>query len=135
MFTSKLQRMCQGGLMQHAFAQNQAQLLVPFSQRDFAVSEKALMLRIKAVKNIGKITKAMKMVAASKMRGDLERLNNGKQFGWEGIDMMMKCDPYMQRRAPDTPNDPKELIVPLTSDRGLCGSINSGIFRTTRDYI
>jgi len=51
---------------------------VPVSQRDFAVSEKTLMLRIKAVRNIGKITKAMKMVAASKMRGDLERLSNGK---------------------------------------------------------
>lgn len=70
--------MCRRGMTQTQFLQNQSQLLVPFSQRDFAVSEKTLMLRIKAVKNIGKITKAMKMVAASKMRGDLERLNNGK---------------------------------------------------------
>jgi len=65
-------------MTQTQFLQNQSQLLVPFSQRDFAVSEKTLMIRIKAVKNIGKITKAMKMVAASKMRGDLERLANGK---------------------------------------------------------
>jgi len=110
-------------------------MLVPFSQRDFAVSEKTLMLRIKAVKNIGKITKAMKMVAASKMRGDLERLHNGQDFGYHGIEMMMKCDPYMQRRAPEMPSDPKELLVPITSDRGLCGAINSGIFRTVRDYV
>jgi F-type H+-transporting ATPase subunit gamma len=71
-------RNCRRGMTQTQFMQNQAQLLVPFSQRDFAVSEKTLSIRIKAVKNIGKITKAMKMVAASKMRGDLERLNNGK---------------------------------------------------------
>jgi F-type H+-transporting ATPase subunit gamma len=135
MYTSKLQRMCRGGLLQSQFLQNQSQLLVPVSQRDFAVSEKVLALRIKAVRNIGKITKAMKMVAASKMRGDLERLANGKQFGFNGVDMMMKCDPYMQRRAPDMPSDPRELLVPLTSDRGLCGSINSGIFRNVRDYI
>lgn len=127
--------MCRGGLTQHQYIQNQAALLVPYSQRDFAVSEKALALRIKAVRNIGKITKAMKMVAASKMRGDLERLNNGKHFGHGGIDMMMKCDPYMQGRAPDVPAEPRELLVPITSDKGLCGSINSGIFRSVRTYV
>ena len=37
----------------------------------FAQSEKQLKLRMKAVENIGKITKAMKMVAASKMRHDV----------------------------------------------------------------
>ena len=135
MYTSKLQRMCQGGMTQAKFLQNQQALLVPFSQRDFAVSEKTLSIRIKAVRNIGKITKAMKMVAASKMRGDLERLANGKQYGFTGIDMMFKMDPYMQRRAPDMPADPRELLVPITSDRGLCGAINSGIFRYTRDYV
>lgn len=108
---------------------------MPVAQRDFAVSEKVLSIRIKAVKNIGKITKAMKMVAASKMRGDLERLNNGRHFGFGSIDMMMKCDPYMQRRAPDMPANPKELLVPITSDKGLCGATNSGIFRTVRTYI
>lgn len=108
---------------------------MPVAQRDFAVSEKVLSIRIKAVKNIGKITKAMKMVAASKMRGDLERLNNGKHFGFGSIDMMMKCDPYMQRRAPDMPNNPRELLVPITSDKGLCGGINSGIFRNVRSYV
>jgi ATP synthase F1 gamma subunit len=48
---------------------------------------------------------------------------------------MLKMDPYMQRRAPDMPSDPKELIVAITSDRGLCGGINSGIFRNVRNYI
>ena len=110
-------------------------MLLPISQRNFGASEKTLSLRIKAVKNIGKITKAMKMVAASKMRGDLERLANGKNFGFNSIDMMMKMDTYMQKRAPDMPADPKELVVPITSDKGLCGAINSGIFRNVREYI
>jgi len=33
------------------------------------------------------------------------------------------------------PSDPKELLVPLTTDKGLCGSINSGAFRKVRDYV
>lgn len=46
-------------------------MLVPHTQRNFAVSEKALKIRMKSVNNIRKITKAMKLVAASKMKGDL----------------------------------------------------------------
>lgn len=50
---------------------------------------------MKAVGNIGKITKAMKMVAASKMKGNLARLHAGKDFGFNSLDMMFKCDTYM----------------------------------------
>merc|ERR1712086_248683 len=41
----------------------------------------------------------------------------------------------MQRRAPDAPSDPSMLIVPLSSDKGMCGSINSGIVRSVREFI
>lgn len=41
---------------------------------------------MKSVGNIGKITKAMKMVSASKMKGDLHRLNRGKEYGLNAID-------------------------------------------------
>jgi F-type H+-transporting ATPase subunit gamma len=137
MLSNKLQRFCQGGMTQARFLQQQnaAAMLMPISQRNFGANEKVLSLRIKAVGNIGKITKAMKMVAAAKMRGDLVRLDNGAQFGFNGIDLMFKSDTYMQRRAPDVPADPRELLVPITSDRGLCGAINSGIFRHIRTYI
>jgi F-type H+-transporting ATPase subunit gamma len=43
-------------------------------QRNFALSEKQIKQRRKSVISIAKITKAMKMVAASKMRGELTRL-------------------------------------------------------------
>jgi F-type H+-transporting ATPase subunit gamma len=55
---------------------------------------------MKSVTSIAKITKAMKMVAASKMRGELVRLSSGKQFGFNSIDMMFKSDAYLQRKAP-----------------------------------
>ena len=41
----------------------------------------------------------------------------------------------MQRKAPAESTEATELIVPVTSDRGLCGSINSGIMRDLRDHI
>jgi len=110
-------------------------MLMPTSQRNFGANEKVLAMRIKAVGNIGKITKAMKMVAAAKMRGDLVRLQNGRRFGINGIDMMFKADPAMMRKSGEMPADPKELLVPLSSDRGLCGGINSGIFRHLRAYL
>jgi len=59
--------------------------------------------RIGSVTSTQQITKAMKMVAASKMKGDLLRLERGKYFGNSAIDMIFKCDTYMQRRAPEEP--------------------------------
>ena len=42
----------------------------------------------------------MKMVAASKMRGELVRLQAGKDYGYKSIDMIFKSDMYLQRKAP-----------------------------------
>lgn len=110
-------------------------MMIPYSQRNFGASEKALKIRMKSVNNIRKITKAMKLVAASKMKGDLHRLDNGKAFGTQSLDMMFKSDLYMQRKAPDAPQNPRTLLVPLTSDKGLCGGVNSSIVRHVRDIV
>jgi F-type H+-transporting ATPase subunit gamma len=96
--------------------------------RGFA-SEKLIKARMKSVNNIAKITKAMKMVSASKMKGDLRRLDQGKRFGFNSVDMIFKSDTYLQKKQVADPHEPKELIVPITSDRGLCGAINSAIVR------
>lgn len=119
------------------FQRNMAasQFLVPTPMRNFAASEKELKQRMKSVNNIRKITKAMKMVATSKMKADLTRLLNGKDFGISSVDMLFTCDKYMKDRAPETPKDCEELIVTLTSDKGMCGGINSGVFRNVRDYV
>ena len=53
---------------------------------------KEIRIRIKSVKNTQKITKAMKMVSASKMKGDLARLQAGKDFGNKAVDMIFKSD-------------------------------------------
>ena len=109
--------------------------LVATPQRNFGANEKALKIRMKSVNSIRKITKAMKMVAASKMRGDLMRLDAGKEFGINAVDMMFKSDPFMQRKTGEASHEAAELLVPISSDKGLCGSINSGIIREVKAYV
>lgn len=74
MFATKLQRMCAGGVAQSNFLMKQQTMLLPATQRYFGANEKVLKRRMTSVGNIGKITKANKMVAASKMKGNLSRL-------------------------------------------------------------
>jgi F-type H+-transporting ATPase subunit gamma len=123
-------------VMNMASHNSQAVLCVA-SRRNFAVNEKQIKLRMKSVISIEKITKAMKMVAASKMRGELARLEAGRKFGFNSIDMMFKSDAYLQRKAPSTDagQDASEFIVPLSSDKGLCGGINSNVVREIKGYI
>ena len=90
--------------------------------------------RMKAVGSIGKITKAMKMVSASKMKGDLARLAAGKNYGNQAVDMIFKSDQFMQRKMPGEVADPNIVIVPITSDKGLCGAVNSSIVRQVKKY-
>jgi len=111
-----------------------SQFLFPTQHRNFGANEKALKIRMKSVNSIKKITKAMKMVATSKMKGDLRRLADGKEFGIGSIDTLFASDAHMRDRMLATKGS-AELLVPITSDKGLCGSTNSGIIRDLRDYI
>jgi len=106
--------------------------MVSMTSRDFAVSEKQLKIRMKSVGPIGKITKAMKMVSASKMKGDLKRLHAGKEFGLNAVDMIFKSDLYMQRKMPGDVADPVTVMVPITSDKGLCGAVNSSVVKSIK---
>jgi len=65
------------------------------TRRSFAVSEKQIKQRRKSVISIEKITRAMKMVAAAKMKGELNRLEAGKKFGYNSVDMIFKSDAYL----------------------------------------
>ena len=131
--TRLLQRFC-ASPMQHQMMAS-TQFLLPQPTRNFGANEKALKTRMKSVNNIRKITKAMKMISSMKMKGELRRLNAGREFGINAVDMMFKTDTYMVRRMVETPAQPKELIVPISSDKGLCGGINSGIVRDVKEYI
>jgi len=56
---------------------------------------KAIKQRMKSIISIEKITKAMKMVAASKMRIDLARLDKGKNFGVNTVNYMFENETYL----------------------------------------
>lgn len=111
-----------------------SQFLIPTQHRNFGANEKALKIRMKSVNSIKKITKAMKMVATSKMKGDLRRLAAGKEFGVGSLDTLFESDTYMKERQPPV-GQGVELLVPISSDKGMCGSLNSGIVRDLRDYV
>jgi len=131
--TRLLQRFCATPMHMRQIANTS--FLIPQPQRNFGASEKQLRIRMKSVNNIRKITKAMKMISSMKMKGELRRLQNGKNFGINAVDMIFKTDTYMQKKIVDVATNPRELLVPITSDKGLCGSINSGIVRDVRDYL
>ena len=89
---------------------------------------KAIKNRMRAVESIKKITKAMKMVAASKMKQDVQRLDKAKFFGINTMTKVMDSEAYLQKKK--TPVAVKRtLLVPLSTDKGLCGGINSGVVR------
>lgn len=95
---------------------------------------KLIRARMKAVGNIKKITKAMKMVAASKMKGELARLEKGKNFGIRTLQTAFANESYLQKRIPER-TVKSTLLVPITSDKGLCGGSNSQVVREARTIL
>mmetsp|Transcript_36941 Transcript_36941/g.41999 ORF Transcript_36941/g.41999 Transcript_36941/m.41999 type:complete len:301 (+) Transcript_36941:38-940(+) len=106
----------------------------PQQVRCFAVNEKVIKQRMKSVANIEKITKAMKMVASSKMRVVIRNLENGKNFAVKELPFMIENSSYYQAKLVEPKND-KTLLVPVSSDRGLCGASNSGIVREVKSIV
>ena len=96
--------------------------------------------RIKSVKSTQKITKAMKMVAAAKLRKAQESAEKGRPYS----DKMQNIILNLTNSISDSENAPKLLIgsgedktylcVVMTSDRGLCGGFNSNICKKAKNY-
>lgn len=93
---------------------------------------KEIRTKIKSVKNTQKITRAMEMVAASKMRKAQDRMSASRPYAEKirnVIDHLAHANPeykhpYMQVR------DVKRVgYIVISSDRGLCGGLNSNLFR------
>jgi len=97
--------------------------------RGFA-TEKQISMRIVATSNLKKITSSMKMVSAAKMRGDTNRLNQAKPFS-KWVDAL-GCN-QQEIEFIDVSAFPKtNLFVCFTTDKGLCGGVNSYISRGVR---
>lgn len=96
-------------------------------------TEKQLKMRMNGTKNIAKITKSMKMVSAAKLRGDSQRLAAAKPFAaWAGA----VTGKEQQLEGADVSGFPaKNLFVVMSTDKGLCGGVNTILARMTRQLL
>src|SRR3954469_17867051 len=102
-------------------------------------SLKALRTRINSVKSTQKITSAMKMVAASKLRRAQQQAEAARPYA-ERMDRMLRALAASVAGSPTAPpllvgtgQDKTHLLIPVTADRGLAGAFNSSIGRATRN--
>jgi len=101
-------------------------------QRGMAENLQDIAARIKSTGNIGKITKSMKMVSAAKLRGDTDRLIKGRPFG-KVTNPIFVATPGEDDVALEASKKP--MYVMITSDRGLCGGVNSFVAKNTKAAI
>jgi len=101
-------------------------------------SLKDIRARIESTKNTQQITKAMKLVSAAKLRRAQHAITNMRPYALTlqkviaDIAVTKKVShPLMERKEKVN----KVLLVVLTSDRGLCGSFNSGVIKFTEKYM
>ena len=97
--------------------------------------------RIRAVKNTQQITKAMKMVAASKLRRAQERIMSARPYA-SGMQRVLwsvagrvdpSIHPLLARREPRP--DAKTLVIVITGDKGLCGSFNTNVIKAAGTFV
>lgn len=102
-------------------------------------SAKEVRTKIASIKNTQKITKAMEMVAASKMRKAKERMKHARPYA----DKMRNVIAHLGNAHPEYHHTylregdsiKRVGIIVISSDRGLCGGLNSNLFRTILERI
>ncbi|HSL22613.1 MAG TPA: ATP synthase F1 subunit gamma [Vicinamibacterales bacterium] len=95
--------------------------------------------RIRAVKSTQQITKAMKMIAASRLRKAQERVVNARPFAGDMLrvlnDVAARVESGAHPLLDQRPPGGRILLVVITADRGLCGSFNSNIIKGAGQFI
>ena len=106
-------------------------------------STKQIKRRIKSIANTKKITKAMELVAGAKMRRAVEAVLKSRQFATLAMEMVSRVRRSTMSSRPNGGNEAlvghelfntskqsgRALVVVISSDRGLCGSFNTQLFR------
>jgi F-type H+-transporting ATPase subunit gamma len=94
--------------------------------------------RIRSVKSTQQITRAMKMVAAARLRKAQERIFNARPYANQMMTLLSsvaarttdRCHPLLAERPIQ-----RQLLVLVTADRGLCGGFNSNLIRAAQTYL
>jgi len=97
--------------------------------------------RVRAVKNTQQITKAMKMVAASKLRRAQERMSNARPYAQQMQRVLASlasrvdpsAHPLLALREPGPAS--RTLVIIVTADKGLCGSFNTNIIKAGAMFV
>ncbi|SRR5579862_27073 len=102
-----------------------------------AANTRDIRRRIKSIKNTAQITKAMQMVAASKMRKAQQLALAGRPFA----ELMNKVLVSVRERADVAYHDllqvrdlKKELVLVVSTDKGLCGALNTNLLREVNQF-
>jgi F-type H+-transporting ATPase subunit gamma len=96
--------------------------------------------RIRAVKSTQQITKAMKMIAASRLRRAQDRVVAARPFAQRmkrvlnGLVSRVDQDSHPLLRVPDADRG-RPLLIVVTADRGLCGSFNSNVLKAAGQFV
>jgi F-type H+-transporting ATPase subunit gamma len=97
--------------------------------------------RIRAVKSTQQITKAMKMIAASKLRRAQDRVIGARPFARQMLRVLnslaSRVDPSMHPllAAREARRDAHTLLIVITADKGLCGSFNTNVIKAAGQFI
>src|SRR5215813_11189304 len=93
--------------------------------------------RIKSIRNTAQITKAMQMVAASKMRKAQQHALEGRPYSVLMnkvlVSLQQRTNPQLHPLLEVRPLK-KELVLIISTDKGLCGALNTNLFREAANF-
>jgi F-type H+-transporting ATPase subunit gamma len=102
------------------------------------LNSKEIQRRIKSVNNTGKITRAMEMVSAAKMRKSTDKVLHIRPYAhaaWSVLTNLARSFDQYKHGLLEVREVKKVLIVVITSNRGLCGSFNAHIMKKVREEV
>lgn len=92
--------------------------------------------RIRSVKNTQQITRAMKMVAAAKLRRTQDKLIAGRPYAGKLTELLGALTTgAVEHPFFATPAVERRLVIVVSSDKGLCGSYNSAVIRRAQEFL
>src|SRR5580704_9010694 len=105
-------------------------------------SGQSLQRRMRSVQNIGQITKAMELVAATKMRRSQELALNSRPYAYAALEILgvisqlkdVAMPELLRGRMPEEKTGRTAFMI-VASDKGLAGSFNGGVFRKFEQYV
>ena len=102
-----------------------------------ALAQKAIKQKIKSVGNIKKITKTMEMVSVSKMRRAVGKALSSRSYSHYALELLINLskDKDISHPLMTAGKSNKELLILITSNKGLCGGYHTNLFKALNLYM